>query len=183
MYEMASLYPSTVTLSNLYYFMLTPTLCYEFRFPRTYRIRKHFLAKRLFEVFPFLISACLLIEMKRIAGSLPVLPDGLPPAAVDYSHSAQQHGSPQRNGIWQVCLLTLLVCLCIADKLLLFAGSWRDSSNWPCPTFSSGSSSSTRSSTRHSISSPNCSVLPIENSTGEKWSSLTFRQIIQNTFK
>jgi len=46
----------------------------------------------------------LLIEMKRIAGDLSVLPDGLAPAAVDYSHSAQQHGSPQRNGIWQVCL-------------------------------------------------------------------------------
>ncbi|PAV70706.1 hypothetical protein WR25_05343 [Diploscapter pachys] len=61
MYEMASLYPSTVTLSNLYYFMLTPTLCYEFRFPRTYRIRKHFLAKRLFEViFLFFLMASLL---------------------------------------------------------------------------------------------------------------------------
>ncbi|CAD6193928.1 unnamed protein product [Caenorhabditis auriculariae] len=59
LYEMARLYPSTLTLSNLYYFMLAPTLCYELKFPRTHRIRKHFLLKRIVEVvfLGFLIAA------------------------------------------------------------------------------------------------------------------------------
>lgn len=43
-------YPKNVTLKDIYYFMLIPTLCYELNFPRTERIRKQFLLKRLFEV-------------------------------------------------------------------------------------------------------------------------------------
>ncbi|ETN68334.1 MBOAT family protein [Necator americanus] len=48
--EMTSLYPSTLTLSNLYYFMLAPTLCYELKFPKSVRRRKTFLMKRLVEL-------------------------------------------------------------------------------------------------------------------------------------
>ncbi|CAJ0588424.1 unnamed protein product [Cylicocyclus nassatus] len=51
--EMASLYPSTLTLSNLYYFMCAPTLCYELKFPKSRRRRKSFLIKRFVE-FVFL---------------------------------------------------------------------------------------------------------------------------------
>ncbi|OON14275.1 hypothetical protein X801_09933, partial [Opisthorchis viverrini] len=43
-------YPNNVTLSNLYYFIFAPTLCYELNFPRTLTIRKAFLFKRLFEL-------------------------------------------------------------------------------------------------------------------------------------
>lgn len=43
-------YPKNLTLKDIYYFMLIPTLCYELNFPRTERIRKQFLLKRLFEV-------------------------------------------------------------------------------------------------------------------------------------
>lgn len=43
-------YPDNLTLSDLYYFMLVPTLCYELDFPRSRRSRKRFLAKRVFEV-------------------------------------------------------------------------------------------------------------------------------------
>lgn len=32
------------------YFIFAPTLCYELNFPRTQRIRKRFLLKRIFEV-------------------------------------------------------------------------------------------------------------------------------------
>lgn len=32
------------------YFLFTPTLCYELNFPRTTRIRKRFLLKRILEV-------------------------------------------------------------------------------------------------------------------------------------
>ncbi|VDL62992.1 unnamed protein product [Nippostrongylus brasiliensis] len=47
--EMASLYPASLNLCDLYYFMLAPTLCYELKFPRSVRRRKLFLAKRFIE--------------------------------------------------------------------------------------------------------------------------------------
>ncbi|PAA48745.1 hypothetical protein BOX15_Mlig000493g7, partial [Macrostomum lignano] len=43
-------YPENLTLGNLYYFMMTPTLCYELNFPRLMRIRKRFLVKRCLEL-------------------------------------------------------------------------------------------------------------------------------------
>ncbi|VDO24100.1 unnamed protein product [Heligmosomoides polygyrus] len=57
--EMASLYPASLTLCNLYYFMLAPTLCYELKFPRSVRRRKSFLIKRFIEMvfLGFLIAA------------------------------------------------------------------------------------------------------------------------------
>lgn len=36
--------------SDMYYFMFAPTLCYELNFPRSPRIRKRFLLRRLFEM-------------------------------------------------------------------------------------------------------------------------------------
>ncbi|KAL1400063.1 hypothetical protein pipiens_002111 [Culex pipiens pipiens] len=44
------LYPNNLHLKDLLYFLLAPTLCYELNFPRTSRIRKRFLIKRLLEV-------------------------------------------------------------------------------------------------------------------------------------
>lgn len=43
-------YPNNLTLKNLYYFLLAPTLCYELNFPRTQRIRKIFLCRRFGEI-------------------------------------------------------------------------------------------------------------------------------------
>uniref|UniRef100_A0A914W462 O-acyltransferase n=1 Tax=Plectus sambesii TaxID=2011161 RepID=A0A914W462_9BILA len=43
-------YPNNLTLSNLYYFMFAPTLCYELKFPRSPGIRKTFVIKRLCEL-------------------------------------------------------------------------------------------------------------------------------------
>lgn len=43
-------YPDNLYLKDLVYFLLAPTLCYELNFPRTSRIRKRFLIKRLLEV-------------------------------------------------------------------------------------------------------------------------------------
>lgn len=43
-------YPENLTLKDLFYFLLAPTLCYELNFPRTTRIRKRFLLKRCLEV-------------------------------------------------------------------------------------------------------------------------------------
>ncbi|CAI2355064.1 unnamed protein product [Caenorhabditis sp. 36 PRJEB53466] len=59
MHQMATAYPSNLTVANIYYFMAAPTLCYEFKFPRAPRIRKHFLIKRIVELIflSFLIAA------------------------------------------------------------------------------------------------------------------------------
>ncbi|XP_070604538.1 diacylglycerol O-acyltransferase 1 isoform X2 [Erythrolamprus reginae] len=47
-------YPDNLTYRGLYYFLLAPTLCYELNFPRSPRIRKRFLLRRLFEMLFFL---------------------------------------------------------------------------------------------------------------------------------
>lgn len=51
--EKAVSYPNNLTLTNLYYFMLAPTLCYELKFPRTPGRRKSFLFKRAIELISF----------------------------------------------------------------------------------------------------------------------------------
>ncbi|XP_033754870.1 diacylglycerol O-acyltransferase 1-like isoform X2 [Pecten maximus] len=43
-------YPDNLTQSDLWYFMVAPTLCYELNFPRSLRIRKRFLIKRIVEM-------------------------------------------------------------------------------------------------------------------------------------
>ncbi|XP_018407025.1 PREDICTED: diacylglycerol O-acyltransferase 1 isoform X2 [Cyphomyrmex costatus] len=43
-------YPDNLSFGDLYYYILAPTLCYELNFPRTQRIRKRFLIKRILEV-------------------------------------------------------------------------------------------------------------------------------------
>ncbi|XP_011872103.1 PREDICTED: diacylglycerol O-acyltransferase 1 [Vollenhovia emeryi] len=43
-------YPDNLNFGDLYYYILAPTLCYELNFPRTQRIRKRFLIKRIVEV-------------------------------------------------------------------------------------------------------------------------------------
>lgn len=43
-------YPDNLSLHDLFYFLCAPTLCYELNFPRTTRIRKRFLIKRIIEV-------------------------------------------------------------------------------------------------------------------------------------
>uniref|UniRef100_A0A8C2RMF0 O-acyltransferase n=1 Tax=Capra hircus TaxID=9925 RepID=A0A8C2RMF0_CAPHI len=43
-------YPDNLTYRDLYYFLFAPTLCYELNFPRSPRIRKRFLLRRLLEM-------------------------------------------------------------------------------------------------------------------------------------
>nr|XP_008100946.2 PREDICTED: diacylglycerol O-acyltransferase 1 [Anolis carolinensis] len=47
-------YPANLTYKDMYYFIFAPTLCYELNFPRSPRIRKRFLLRRLFEMLFFL---------------------------------------------------------------------------------------------------------------------------------
>ncbi|XP_032112019.1 diacylglycerol O-acyltransferase 1 isoform X1 [Sapajus apella] len=46
-------YPDNLTYCDLYYFLFAPTLCYELNYPRSPRIRKRFLLRRLFEMLFF----------------------------------------------------------------------------------------------------------------------------------
>ncbi|XP_067824997.1 diacylglycerol O-acyltransferase 1-like isoform X2 [Heptranchias perlo] len=46
-------YPGNLTYKDMYYFLFAPTLCYELNFPRSPRIRKRFLLRRLFEMLFF----------------------------------------------------------------------------------------------------------------------------------
>ncbi|KAI6199476.1 O-acyltransferase [Aphelenchoides besseyi] len=46
-------YPNNLTLTNMYYFMFAPTLCYELRFPRTPARRRGFIFKRVIEMITF----------------------------------------------------------------------------------------------------------------------------------
>ncbi|CAB1350816.1 unnamed protein product [Coregonus sp. 'balchen'] len=47
-------YPENLTHRDIYYFVFAPTLCYELNFPRSARIRKSFLLRRLFEMLFFI---------------------------------------------------------------------------------------------------------------------------------
>ncbi|XP_035826558.1 diacylglycerol O-acyltransferase 1 isoform X2 [Aplysia californica] len=43
-------YPNNLNVNDMVYFLFAPTLCYELNFPRSARIRKRFLARRLLEM-------------------------------------------------------------------------------------------------------------------------------------
>ncbi|KAJ6661470.1 hypothetical protein lerEdw1_014379 [Lerista edwardsae] len=47
-------YPANLSYRDMYYFLFAPTLCYELNFPRSPRIRKRFLLRRLLEMLFFL---------------------------------------------------------------------------------------------------------------------------------
>ncbi|XP_073319197.1 diacylglycerol O-acyltransferase 1a [Pagrus major] len=47
-------YPGNLTHRDMYYFVFAPTLCYQLNFPRSSRIRKRFLMRRLFEMLFFM---------------------------------------------------------------------------------------------------------------------------------
>ena len=47
--EEMSIYPKNLTLKNIYYFIMAPTLCYQINYPRNERISIGFLIKRFIE--------------------------------------------------------------------------------------------------------------------------------------
>uniref|UniRef100_A0A8C1XS50 O-acyltransferase n=1 Tax=Cyprinus carpio TaxID=7962 RepID=A0A8C1XS50_CYPCA len=49
-------YPGNLTHRDIYYFIFVPTLCYELNFPRSPRIRKRFLLRRLLEMVKCLMA-------------------------------------------------------------------------------------------------------------------------------
>lgn len=55
-------YPENLTIKDIYYFIAVPTLCYEINFPRSDRIRKRFLIRRLCEMAFLLVLQYILIQ-------------------------------------------------------------------------------------------------------------------------
>ncbi|GFX06452.1 diacylglycerol O-acyltransferase 1 [Trichonephila clavipes] len=71
-------YPNNLNLKDIYYFLFAPTLCYELNFPRSSRIRKRFLLKRLFEMF-FLLQLILCLMQQWI---VPTINNSLKPLEI-----------------------------------------------------------------------------------------------------
>jgi hypothetical protein len=55
-------YPDNVTLRDMLFFIMVPTLCYEIEFPRTNRIRWRFAMRRFIEVVTLLITVIFLVS-------------------------------------------------------------------------------------------------------------------------
>ena len=55
-------WPANLTLSNVLYFVVVPTLCYQVQYPRTRRIRKAWLAKRCLEMLCTIALMAFLVE-------------------------------------------------------------------------------------------------------------------------
>lgn len=71
-------YPQNVTLRNLCYFWWAPTLVYQPVYPRTERIRRSFLLKRIAEVF----ALCVFIWLASAQYAVPVLRNSVGKIAV-----------------------------------------------------------------------------------------------------
>ncbi|KAM3841043.1 diacylglycerol O-acyltransferase 1 isoform 1-T1 [Vipera latastei] len=80
-------YPDNLTYRDLYYFLLAPTLCYELNFPRSPRIRKRFLLRRLFEMLFFLQLLVGLIQQWMV----PTIQNSMKPFRdMDYSRMIER---------------------------------------------------------------------------------------------
>lgn len=59
-------YPANVTLGDIYYFVLCPTLCYDLNFPRSRRVRVIWLARRTGELAMMIILMQIVIQHKML---------------------------------------------------------------------------------------------------------------------
>ncbi|KAJ1972332.1 hypothetical protein H4R34_005443 [Dimargaris verticillata] len=81
--EYTTQYPANITLRNLLYFSLTPTLCYQPSYPRSARFRKRFFLKRCLEGLIAIVMIYFLVEQYAI----PTLKNSV--AAMDQLHVIQ----------------------------------------------------------------------------------------------
>ncbi|XP_065314095.1 diacylglycerol O-acyltransferase 1-like [Gordionus sp. m RMFG-2023] len=80
-------YPDNLTLKDLYYFLLVPTFCYELNFPKTQRIRKLFLFKRVMEMI-FLFQLMLGLIQQWI---IPTINNAMAPfSSMDYLRMSER---------------------------------------------------------------------------------------------
>ncbi|XP_075445325.1 diacylglycerol O-acyltransferase 1 [Ascaphus truei] len=80
-------YPGNLTHRDMYYFIFAPTLCYELNFPRSARIRKRFLLRRLFEMLFFMQLLVGLIQQWMV----PTIQNSMKPFRdMDYSRMIER---------------------------------------------------------------------------------------------
>ncbi|XP_030076690.1 diacylglycerol O-acyltransferase 1 [Microcaecilia unicolor] len=80
-------YPGNVTYRDVYYFVFAPTLCYELNFPRSPRIRKRFLLRRLLEMLFFMQLIVGLIQQWMV----PTIQNSMKPFRdMDYSRMIER---------------------------------------------------------------------------------------------
>ncbi|XP_034933588.1 diacylglycerol O-acyltransferase 1 [Chelonus insularis] len=127
-------YPDNLNIRDLIYFLLAPTLCYELNFPRTERIRKRFLMKRIFEVFvgcQVVMSLCQQWMIPSVKNSL------IPFTNMDVAKAAERLlklAIP--NHLMWLCFFYLVFhsCFNLIGELLHFAdrnfyGDWWNANN------------------------------------------------------
>ena len=71
-------YPASLTPSVFWYFMVAPTLCFQFDYPRTPRIRKRWLVKRLIELVVSLSLMVILVQQYMfplVEATIPLIAD------------------------------------------------------------------------------------------------------------
>lgn len=66
-------YPKNLSIGNIFYFFLAPTLCYQPVYPRNRSIRVGFLAKRLLE----LVSGCFMLTVVIAKFTIPAVQESL----------------------------------------------------------------------------------------------------------
>jgi len=129
-------YPDNLTVGNLYYFCLAPTLCYELNYPRTCRIRKFFLMRRICEVI-FLTHFIMALTQQWIVPNLvnslvPFSETDLPLATERLIRLAMPN-----HIIWLLGgYLLFHSCLNISGELLFFADRDFYHDWWNSPNFS-----------------------------------------------
>lgn len=95
-------YPDNLSLQDLFYFLLAPTLCYELNFPRTSRIRKRFLIKRILELIVGVnIVMALFQQVKDYLNCIVLLSHPFAFYIVDDSVSSELADTIFQHGIYQ----------------------------------------------------------------------------------
>ncbi|XP_061520203.1 diacylglycerol O-acyltransferase 1a [Phycodurus eques] len=80
-------YPGNLTHRDMYYFVFAPTLCYQLNFPRSPRIRKRFLLRRLFEMLFFMQLLVGLIQQWMV----PTIQNSMKPfQEIDFSRMVER---------------------------------------------------------------------------------------------
>lgn len=118
--DKTQVYPENINYKDLYYFMFAPTLCYELNFPRSARIRKRFLLKRVVEMI-FLCGLMLSLIQQWI---FPTVNNMLIPFKEQvYSHMVERllKLALPNHFIWLIFFYWLFhSCLNVAAEVLCF---------------------------------------------------------------
>ncbi|XP_014669763.1 PREDICTED: diacylglycerol O-acyltransferase 1-like [Priapulus caudatus] len=129
-------YPENLTLKDLYYFILAPTLCYELNFPRSRRIRKGFLLRRIVEMV-FLSNLVLMLTQQWL---LPTINNSMQPInSMNFGRMTERllKLSVPNHVIWLICFYCIFhSSMNVSAELLRFSDRQFYLDWWNAPTVS-----------------------------------------------